>query len=138
MTPTTSYGLPLRLIVRPTIDGSAPNRRLHKPSLSSTTRSLPLCSSSVVNARPSAGVTRSTDKRFGRQARRDEALRLARANQVEVLRRAGERDVFEDAVAAAQVAMVGGIDPRALRGVRKPASRVPRAGRARGTAAAAA
>ena len=64
MTPTTVYGSRSSVIVRPTIDGSRPNARDHKPALSTAT--FRLCrSSSSVKARPNDGATPSTEKSAG-------------------------------------------------------------------------
>src|SRR5207248_7062189 len=63
MTPTTVYGRALRVIGRPTICGSAPNRRFHKPSLMTTTGTgLATRSSSDENVRPLAGATPRSEK----------------------------------------------------------------------------
>ncbi len=56
ITPTTVYGVPWDTIGRSRIVGSAPNRRLHKRSLMTTTRALGWFSSAV-NPRPMPGET---------------------------------------------------------------------------------
>jgi hypothetical protein len=59
MTPTTVYGSPLSIMVRPTTAGSAAKRRRHDSCVSTTTRLRPACSSSGRKPRPSSGRTPS-------------------------------------------------------------------------------
>ena len=49
---------------RPMIDGDAPYRRLHSPSLMTMTRSLPGSSSAADKARPITGRVPSTSKKL--------------------------------------------------------------------------
>ena len=58
-------GAPSSAIVRPTIEGSAPNRRLHNPSLNTTTASAPGCASLSVNRRPTRTVAPSIGSSAG-------------------------------------------------------------------------
>ena len=65
ITPTTVYGRAAQhsVIVRPTMSGSAPNRRFQTPSLRTTTSAgFDTRSSSSRNVRPRAGATPSSKK----------------------------------------------------------------------------
>ena len=64
MTPSTVYGSPSSEIERPTIRGSAANRRCHSAWPSTTTRLRPGASSSSRNVRPAIGLTPRTWKRL--------------------------------------------------------------------------
>ncbi len=61
-TPTMVYKRSLRVIVRPTICGSAPKRVRQKSDVSTTTGAPPFVSSSGASARPTIGLTPSTRK----------------------------------------------------------------------------
>ena len=61
-TPTTVYGSPRSVIVRPTTPGSAPYSRRHVRSDSTSTRSADGVSSSGVSTRPRCAVTPSRAK----------------------------------------------------------------------------
>src|SRR5437773_545545 len=63
ITPITVRGMPSRSSVRPMIEGSAPNRARHSPSLNRTTALLPGWSSPAANVRPTAALTPSTRNR---------------------------------------------------------------------------
>ena len=56
-------GRPSRVMVRPTTDGSAPNRLRHALAETSTTASFPFSSSAGVKVRPKVGWTRSASKK---------------------------------------------------------------------------
>ena len=62
--PTTVVGESSSRMVRPMIVRSAPKRRLHSPSLSTTTRGAERSSSPATKARPRAGFTPRTSKKF--------------------------------------------------------------------------
>ena len=119
ITPTTSYSVPLKLMVRPTIAGSPPNRRRHKPSPRSTTRSLPICSSCAVKPRPSAGVTRSTGNRL--EERRPASSRSGSPDPTR-LKFCGALPSAASSNTRLRVApfpVVGRIDPRPRTGIRQ-------------------
>src|SRR5262249_23635951 len=61
ITPTTAVGTPSKLIDRPTMCGSCPNRRIQKPWESTATGEAPCAVSASVNQRPCACATPSTD-----------------------------------------------------------------------------
>ena len=61
----TSYGLPLKVTVRPTMSGAAPKARRQKASVSRTTRSRPSFSSSSRKFRPIAGGRPSASRKPG-------------------------------------------------------------------------
>ncbi len=65
ITPSTSCETPLSMIVRPMMDGFAPNRRVHSPCERITTRSPPACPLTAAKARPLAGDTPSVSKKSG-------------------------------------------------------------------------
>ena len=65
ITPSTSCETPLSMIVRPIMDGFAPNRRVHSPCARITTRSPPACPLAAAKARPLAGATPSVSKKSG-------------------------------------------------------------------------
>src|SRR6185295_2616680 len=62
ITPTTVYGSPSSVSVRPTRAGSDPNRVAHSAWLSTSTCSRPGWSSPGWNARPRAGAILNTSK----------------------------------------------------------------------------
>ncbi len=64
MTPTMVCGLPLMVIFSPMTLGFAPKRRCQRPWLMTTTRFLPVVSSSGRKPRPSAGATPTTWKKL--------------------------------------------------------------------------
>ena len=60
MTPITCVGTPFNRIDWPTMPGSSPYRRAHRPCESTAVGAAPVSPSCSANHRPSAGCTRST------------------------------------------------------------------------------
>ena len=65
MTPTTSVGTPSKMIERPTMLGSPPNLRTHRPWDKTATGAAPVTPSGSMNHRPSAGWTPRTETSEG-------------------------------------------------------------------------